>query len=207
MKQRTQQPLIKKQKITLFNKAKIKTMTTAPTDHSPFDLQIAYAHVEEQRIISLNRFLFLSVISFGLYPIWWIFEAWRFFMQKDKLDIMPAARALLAVFFIYPLLNRIQNYARAHGHQAQFSSALMCIGYIGGSMLAQLPDPYWLISVASCIFLIPPFLALNDAKQNTPGLKLILMQKFSMPQWILIAVCSILWLLILAAMFILETPQ
>ena len=42
--------------------------------------------VEEQKIMSLKRFIFLSIISFGLYPIWWIFEAWRFFMQKNKLD-------------------------------------------------------------------------------------------------------------------------
>jgi len=46
------------------------------------------AAMQAQKIISLNKFIFLSVISFGLYPIWWMFEAWRFFMQKDRLDIM-----------------------------------------------------------------------------------------------------------------------
>lgn len=182
-------------------------MTISSADTVPLDLQIAYAHVEEQRIISLNRFIFLSVISFGLYPIWWIFEAWRFFMQKDKLDIMPAARAIFAVFFIYSLFNRIQNYAEAYGYRAKFSSALMCIGYIGGSMLAQLPDPYLLISVAAFVFLIPAFQALNDAKQNTQGLKIVHIHKFSTPQWILAIFGSIFWLLILAALFILETPQ
>lgn len=182
-------------------------MTISSADTVPLDLQIAYAHVEEQRIISLNRFIFLSVISFGLYPIWWIFEAWRFFMQKDKLDIMPAARAIFAVFFIYSLFNRIQNYAEAYGYRAKFSSALMCIGYIGGSMLAQLPDPYWLISVAAFVFLIPAFQALNDAKQNTQGLKIVQIHKFSTPQWILVIFGSIFWLLILAAVFILKTPQ
>jgi hypothetical protein len=33
------------------------------------------------------------------------------------------------------------------------------------------------------------------------------MQKFSIPQWILIALGAIFWLLILAALFIWETPQ
>ena len=182
-------------------------MTTIPTNLPLTEAQTIYAHVEEQRIISLNRFIFLSVISMGLYPIWWIFEAWRFFMQKDQLNIMPAARAIFAIFFIYPLLNRIQNDAEAQGYQKKFSSALMCVGYIGWSLLAQLPDPYWLISVAAFAFLIPAFQALNYAKINTQGLKIVQMQKFSMPQWILIIVCSILWLLILAALFILETPQ
>jgi hypothetical protein len=158
--------------------------------------------VEEQRIISLNRFIFLSVISFGLYPIWWMFEAWRFFMQKDRLNIMPAARAIFAVFFIYPLFNRIQNYAKAQGYTPKFSSVVMCIGFIACSLLVQLPDPYWLISIGSFLFLIPAFQALNHAKQHTQGLKLIHMQKFSIPQWILVALGAIFWLLILAALFI-----
>lgn len=183
------------------------TMTTLQTDLPPHEAQTIYAHVEEQRIISLNRFIFLSIISFGLYPIWWMFEAWRFFMQKDQLNIMPAARAIFAIFFIYLLFNHIQNYAEAQGYQKKFSSVLMCIGYIGGSLLAQLPDPYWLISVAAFAFLIPAFQALNYAKQNTQGLKIKHMQNFSMPQWILIIICAIFWLLILAALFILETPQ
>ena len=176
-------------------------------ENTVINIDFSVTGIEEQRIIGLKRFIFLSIISLGLYPLWWIFEAWRFFMQKDKLNIMPAARAIFAIFFIYPLFNRIQDYAEAQGYRAKFSSGLMCIGYIGVSMLAQLPDPYWLISVAAFAFLIPAFQALNFAKSNTQGLKTVHIQKFSNPQWILIAVCSILWLLILAGLFLLETPQ
>lgn len=70
--------------------------------------------MQAQKIISLNKFIFLSVISFGLYPIWWMFEAWRFFMQKDRLDIMPAARAVFALIFLYRLLDEIKDYAEHH---------------------------------------------------------------------------------------------
>ncbi len=52
-------------------------------------------HIENLKVISVNKFIFLSLISFGLYPIWWMFKAWRFFLIKDKLNIMPAARAIL----------------------------------------------------------------------------------------------------------------
>ena len=43
--------------------------------------------VEEQKIINLNKFIFLSIISFGAYEIWWIYKAWRFYQQKEQLDI------------------------------------------------------------------------------------------------------------------------
>ena len=78
--------------------------------------------VEAQKIMSLKRFIFLSIGSFGLYPIWWTFEAWRFFMQKDHLDIMPAMRTILAYFFIYSLFNKIQMYAEGQGYTQKFSS-------------------------------------------------------------------------------------
>jgi len=36
-------------------------------------------------------FIFLSIITLGLYSVWWIYKAWRFFQQKEMIDIMPAA--------------------------------------------------------------------------------------------------------------------
>ena len=56
--------------------------------------------VEEQKLISLNKFITLSIISFGTYPIWWIYKAWRFYQQKEKLDIRPRARAFFSIFLI-----------------------------------------------------------------------------------------------------------
>ncbi|PZM07827.1 hypothetical protein DOL93_11035, partial [Acinetobacter baumannii] len=64
-------------------------------------------HIENLKVISVNKFIFLSLISFGLYPIWWMFKAWRFFLIKDKLNIMPAARAIFYILFLYSLFNRI----------------------------------------------------------------------------------------------------
>ncbi|MUT81012.1 tyrosyl-tRNA synthetase, partial [Acinetobacter baumannii] len=48
--------------------------------------QIKSNHIENLKVISVNKFIFLSLISFGLYPIWWMFKAWRFFLIKDKLN-------------------------------------------------------------------------------------------------------------------------
>ena len=81
-------------------------------ENTETEIQILNIGIEEQKTLSIKRFIFLSIISFGLYPIWWIFEAWRFFMQKDKLDIMPAMRTILTYFFIYSLFNKIQSAAK-----------------------------------------------------------------------------------------------
>ncbi|MGA8884216.1 MAG: hypothetical protein WB445_11540 [Acinetobacter sp.] len=163
--------------------------------------------IKGQKILSLNKFIFLSVISFGLYPIWWMFEAWRFFMQKDRLDIMPAARAVFAFLFLYPLLDEIKDYAEQRGAACDFSPGVQYVGFVILSLLSRLPDPYWLVSVFAFIFLIPAFQALNYAKRSTPGLNIIEARSFSMPQIILIIAGAIFWLLVLAAFIFLDELQ
>lgn len=178
------------------------------TEHAAIDnTQTLYTDIQEQKVMSQNRFIFLSVISFGLYPIWWIFEAWRFFMQKDKLDIMPAMRTIFAYFFIYSLFNKVQTYAEGQGYSHKISPLMMCIGFILSSLLSILPDPYWLISVFNFVFLIPAFQALNYAKSNSQGFHTVQMNKFSLPQKLLITFGIVFWILILMGLFILETPQ
>ena len=106
-------------------------------ENTETEVQILNIDIEEQKTMSLKRFIFLSILSFGLYPIWWIFEAWRFFIQKDKLDIMPAMRTILAYLFIYSLFNKIQTYTERRGYSQEKLPLMMCIGFILSSLLAD----------------------------------------------------------------------
>ncbi|MCU4502261.1 hypothetical protein KTI78_03675 [Acinetobacter sp. WU_MDCI_Abxe161] len=158
-------------------------------------------HIENLKIISVNKFIFLSIISFGLYPIWWMFKAWRFFLIKDNLNIMPAARAIFSIFFLYSLFNHIKIYAKEQGYTNNFSSGWMFLAYLITSLLVSLPDPYWLISLCSIIFLIPAFKALNYAQKQLE--MTIEQEKYNTPQIILIIIGSIMWLLFLFSFTIL----
>ncbi|KCZ03294.1 hypothetical protein J973_4524, partial [Acinetobacter baumannii 26016_7] len=120
---------------------------------------------------------------------------------KDKLNIMPAARAIFSIFFLYSLFNRIKTYAKEQGYINDFSSGWMYLGYLITSLLVRLPDPYWLISLCSIIFLIPAFKALNYAQKQIETT--IKQEKFNTPQIILIIIGSIMWLLILFSFVIL----
>ena len=120
---------------------------------------------------------------------------------------MPAMRTILAYFFIYSLFNKIQTYAERQGYSHKNSPLMMCIGFTVSSLLSSLPDPYWLISVFNFVFLIPAFQALNYAKLNSQGFHTVQMKKFSLPQKFLIAFGIVFWILILMALFILETPH
>ena len=160
--------------------------------------------IEEQNIISLNKFIFLSIISFGLYPIWWIYKAWRFYQQKDKIDIMPVARAIFSIFFLPSLFNKTLAFAKGKGYNENYSSVALFIGWIIGNLLSRLPDPFWLISILGFIFLIPPFNALNFAKQNSTNFIVKEQTSYSGRQIVLIVIGVVFWCLVLFGMTIEE---
>jgi hypothetical protein len=151
--------------------------------------------IEEQKIISLSKFILLSFITFGLYSIWWFYKSWRFFQQKENSDILPAVRAIFSIVFLYQLLSKILSFAKQKGYSGSYSSTLIFISFFFTNLLSRLPDPYWLISSLSFVFIIPPFKALNFAKQNSSDFIVSFQTSFNKNQIVLIVLGSIIWTL------------
>jgi len=164
------------------------------------DLSVSTYDIDEQKIISVNKFIFLSIISFGLYELWWIYKEWRFFQQKEKSDITPAARAIFSIFYLHSLFSRILGFAKEKGYSGTYSATLLFIGYIVGSLLAQLPEPFWIVSLITLVFLIPPFKAMNFAKQNSTDFIVTEETSYSNRQIVLIIIGIVFWTLVLWGM-------
>lgn len=163
--------------------------------------------IEEQKLISTSKFIFFSLLSFGLYQIWWMYKEWRFLLQKDQLDIMPAFRAFFSIFFLYSLFNRIQQFALDTGYSKTYLSIVLFILYLCISMIALLPDPYWLISLATVVVMILPFKAMNAAKRNSKDIQVVELHKLTAPQIALIVLGVIWWLLIILGLTIFPESQ
>lgn len=161
----------------------------------------ADSSLESQEIISLNKFVILSILSFGLYPFWWTYKAWRFFRDEHNLDIMPAARALFSYIFLYSLFNRILLFARNNGYTKSYHSILLHAVFVVVISLSYLPEPYFLISLLNFIIFIPAFQALNFAKMNDPRVAAIETTSFNKRQIVVLTLGSLLWLLNLWAIF------
>ncbi|HRD08689.1 MAG: hypothetical protein U0V54_13510 [Saprospiraceae bacterium] len=157
-------------------------------------------YVEEQYIINTEKFVLLCFITMGLYGIWWIYKSWRFFKQKEMTDIMPAARSLLSILYLNFLFMKIYDYSKEKGYNPRFNSYALYIGFFIVNVLSYLPDPYWMVSNLAFLFLIPPFKALNYAKENTEGLLITEQPTFNGRQIALILVGTLLWGLIILAM-------
>ena len=153
--------------------------------------------MEPQEIISVEKFTFLSVITFGLYDLWWMYKSWRFFKQKDNLDILPALRSLFAIFFLYGLCERIFEYGKRKGYTGDYSSLAFASGFIVLRLVSRLPEPYGYVALFSFVFLIVPFKVLNYAMLHDDELTVIEQPSFNSRQIVLLVIGGLLWLLVI----------
>lgn len=170
-------------------------------------LNSQHIRTEDRTLLNLKQFILLSVLSLGLYNIWWMFKAWRFFLQKDQLDIQPALRAIFSIFFLYGLFERIRKYAQQQGYSKRFSSGWMFLGVMVFSYLSYLPAPYFILYICSVLFYIPAFMALNYAKRHTENIETIEQEKFKTAHIILMFFGAIMWLLLFLSIYLELTGQ
>lgn len=173
----------------------------------PATITTPKSYIEEQKLISTSKFVIFSILSFGLYNYWWMFKEWRFFQQKENIKIMPAFRAIFAIFFLYSLLKRIISFAESAQYSKNYSSGFLYIAYIFTPILTSSMDPYGVIIILTTVYLIPAFQAINYAKRNSENIQTIELNKLTTPQIILVILGSIFWLLVIASFFILNKSQ
>jgi hypothetical protein len=155
----------------------------------------------EAEILDTNKFLLLYCLSFGLYGVWWMYKSWRFFKEKESSDILPAARAIFSIFFLYNLFDKIKIFARTHGFVNNYSSIGLYIAFLVLNFLSRLPEPYWFISFAACFCFIQPLSALNFAIENSNLYHVKKENGFSTRQIILIVLGILFWILVLIGTF------
>jgi hypothetical protein len=157
--------------------------------------------MDEQFIISADKFIILVITTFGLYNIWWMYKAWRFYNQKEGLNIRPAFRALFAIFFTYQLFDKILRSALEKGYSKSYSPAFLFVSFCLVSFLSYLPHPLTLLALFAVIFIIPPYKAFNYTRENSSEFAVSQQESFNSRQLLLIIFGCILWLFVLLSLY------
>src|ERR1051326_4300794 len=58
--------------------------------------------------IPLSRLIIMSLVSFGLYEVYWMYRNWKFLQERDGLDINPLGRGIFGQLFVYQLLKAMR---------------------------------------------------------------------------------------------------
>lgn len=118
--------------------------------------------------VSLTKLYILSLLTIGIYDIYWCYKNWSGIKIAESSKISPFWRAVFQIFWIYPLFREILKYSKKQGYQDSYSVGLLATLYIvllvvGNAMgrldyavYASYASTYW-VGVALLIIL-PPFL-------------------------------------------------
>lgn len=147
---------------------------------------------------SVSAYLFLSLITFGLYELYWTYKIWVHYKEKEALDIMPVGRAIFSVFFNYGLFEKIKSNARMESVQVSYSSGMLFVVWLVLNLLSKLPDPFWLVSFLSMFVFVPIIQTFHNAIEASDEYHLTIREGFSTGQIIAIILGVILWCLVLA---------
>ena len=154
------------------------------------------------KILPIWKFILLSVITAGIYELYWFYKTWKFLKEKNKLDISPFWRAFFSPLFAGSNAEHVLKLAKEKNYQKQYSPTIIGLSYIILDVVWRLPDPYWLISYFTFLPMIPIVEAMNfywlNEKPNLP------LKNFSWWQIILIIFGGIWLILVLIGVFVPE---
>ncbi len=105
--------------------------------------------------VSMAKFCLLSILTGGLYEIYWFYKNFKYIKLRDQSQIWPLARALFAPLWFYSLIKDINRHSTAG-----LPVAPLALVYFLMVLSWELPDPYWLIAILSFVPLLLAVLAI-----------------------------------------------
>lgn len=118
--------------------------------------------------IPVVRLVVLSILSAGLYEVYWIYKNWRYLKERDGLEIWPFWRGIFGVFHCHSLLRAIRYDSQANAiEEADFSPGWLAAGWIIFTVvyngLGRLEDSF--IYLVGMLLFFPSFLFLVPVQQ------------------------------------------
>ncbi|MHA4894602.1 hypothetical protein ACXZ1K_07625 [Pedobacter sp. PWIIR3] len=162
----------------------------AETELTYFDIDS-----DTQYIIGVHKFFMLHICSFGFYSIWWTYKAWRFFIQRDGSRKNAAIRVVFGLFYFAPFCYKILRFARLKGYQGTFWPIFSFIGYFFTMFCGTIGPPIFFIWLLSGFFLIQPLKAFNFLLSQSSEVRVIIDQKLSATEIIILALGGLVWTL------------
>jgi len=115
---------------------------------------------------STFKLIFMSIVTFGLYNIYWFYKNWLVIKKFENTKIMPFWRALFSSIFAYFMFKRIQKSAKNSGSDLSIFPVITALAYFAVEALGHLPEPYWFLYLFSVLLLIPANAAATKVNQQ-----------------------------------------
>lgn len=96
--------------------------------------------------VSQMKFYIVSALTFGLYCNYWIYRNWLLVDRQEQKGIWPIARAIFAVFWLYPLYDKLASHqGSVHATPRLFPryvAVLLALLFFAMSVVANVTDTF-----------------------------------------------------------------
>ena len=105
--------------------------------------------------VSTTKLIVMSMCTLGIYELFWFYKNWQAIKRRERANILPAPRAFFSIFYVYQCWARIRDYDVPGLARPRLAVAGLAFCWVGVSLTAKLPQPYWLLSLGAPLFFLP----------------------------------------------------
>jgi hypothetical protein len=178
-----------------------------PTDDITIEGQTSQANgvtsVAPFFVVSLLKLSVLSICTLGIYELYWFYRNWQLIKVRDSEDISPFWRAFFAFFYCYQCFSRIRDSGASNGILPSLSVGALAAGWIITTLTWRLPDPYWLITYFSFLFMLPVQAYANRVNEVVAP-QHNLNSRFTPWNWVGVVVGGLFFALVVVVTFMLD---
>jgi hypothetical protein len=191
---------------TLTAETALTSSENTEINESPVSTVPLYFPVSEDKLMTLY------ILSFGLYGVYWFYKNWKGQEQLMDKKIYPLWRAIFSIFFTHSLFKRIHQQASHLEQRHQFKAGALASFYVFAVVTSQVLDRLsvntgmldnvsnnLIVITSLALFLLStyPLLKVQSTVNRINNDMLgYLNHRYSLANYILIAIGAALWLLI-----------
>jgi hypothetical protein len=105
--------------------------------------------------VSTAKLTALSLATLGLYQLSWHYQSWQRIRARTAKPMRPFWRTVFAPLWAFELFTHLNREATAAGVESSVSPGGHGVAYLLLNVTTRLPEPFWLISLASVLPLLP----------------------------------------------------
>jgi len=166
--------------------------------------------------VSEGKLITLYILSFGLYGVYWFYRNWKLQQPTMSKNIYPVWRAIFSIFFTHSLFKRINqqasNLEEKHRFNANAFATFFVVTIIASYVVdrlvgtTQTPGDMFnnTIIISSLVLFILSVIPIAKAQATVNRINNDMLgylnHKYSLANYVLIALGSIFWILLVLGM-------
>jgi len=116
--------------------------------------------------VSLLKLGVMCVATFSVYEIYWFYKNWKNAQHLANANANAPIRAFFYGLTSYWLFRLMRDHAKSVDPGTSLPAGALALAVLALALAANLPDPYWLLTMLSFVPLLPAQAAVNRVNRQ-----------------------------------------